>query len=881
MSEDRSLLDEFIAESREHLDSIEEDFIQLEKNPGDPEPELVNRVFRAVHTIKGSAGFFGLKNIGDLSHGMETLLAMIRDGELNPESAHVDALLEGVDKINAMLNDVDHSNEVDIAEISAKIGRLIERDASGAVKEELAAHVKVQRPGNEEGRFDIRRFDLNALPPEYRHFYTLSIELGEYEKRTGKSPVSLLSELLLTGQVLDGYLEGAGNDLHEGVPQEGLCYVVLYATVIEPDLIGAAVGLPSEAIHEIDRGDLDGKDEEVGRGGDTRENVGRSVAKLPETTANRSATEVKKRESSSATSTESLRIRVDILDRLMMLAGELVLVRNQQLANANRSGAVSRGIAQRLDIVTSELQETIMRTRMQPIGNIFGKFTRIVRDIGKKLGKKIEIDMKGNEVELDKAILEALADPLTHLIRNSCDHGIESPEERKRHGKPEQGHIRLRAYHEGGQMNIEISDDGKGIDAERVRATVLEKGLKTAEETARMNPKELLSLIFLPGLSTVERVSDLSGRGVGMDVVKTSIERLGGLVEIDSTPGRGTNIYLRLPLTLAIIPSLIVKMGDRRYAVPQVNLEELVCLYDDDVYNKIECAGSREVYRLRDHLLPMIYLREVLDRPAPFDDDVRAEITEEYRERREKRFERRRRGEEERNEGDWSLNFAVLKVGTTRYGLVIDRVLGSEEIVVKPMHRCVKDLGIYSGATVLGDGQVALILDALGIARHAGIEFVERASVPEKKEAQRQGEGTKLLLFNSGPEEQFAVETPMIKRIQKIETSGLERVGAKEFITVDGEPTLVIRLDKRMAVSRCVEKDEMFLLLPKRSPHPWGVLASQLVDIGSYDLTISGDTYRDEGVKGSGIVRGHMTLMLDIDALIRGAAPEWFASVAK
>jgi two-component system chemotaxis sensor kinase CheA len=884
MSDDRSLMDEFIAESREHLESIETDFIQLEKNRTDPDPELVNRIFRAVHTVKGSAGFFGLKNIGALAHGMETLLAMVRDKVLTLQSAHIDALLEGVDTISAMLDDVDHSNELDIATIQQTITALIDRDASGEVKEKLATTVRVPDSRASEQGFEISGYDISALPDEYRHFYVLRYELAEFEERTGTSPVALLKELMLTGQVLDGYLEGAEGDLHEGVPHRGLHYVVLYATVMESDLIGTAVDLPDEAIQPLDRAVLLGETSTTEAGEPEPAGAGKApeAGDSAQETSRPPARPRKSRRQESATpgSVESVRIRVDILDRLMMLAGELVLVRNQQLTNVKSSDPATRGIAQRLDIVTSELQETIMRTRMQPIGTIFGKFTRIVRDLGKKLGKRIEIEMTGNEVELDKAILEALADPLTHLIRNSCDHGIEPPEDRREFGKPETGHIRLRAYHEAGQMNIEISDDGHGIDAEGVKRTVLERGLKTPDELARLSPKEALSLIFLPGLSTAEQVSDLSGRGVGMDVVKTSIERLGGLIEIESTLGRGTDIYLRLPLTLAIIPSLIVKMGETRYAIPQMNLEELVCLYDEEIHDRIECAGSREVYRLRDHLLPMVYLREVLDRHAPFDEAIRARITEHYRALREECYQRRGRGEEEADAEDWALNFAVLRVGATRYGLIIDRVVGSEEIVVKPMHRAVKDLGIYSGATVLGDGQVALILDALGIARHAGIEFNERSSASEETEETIRDEGSSLLLFGSGPDEQFAVETPVVRRIERIDMTSLEHAGGREYITLDGQPTLILRLDAHMGVSACVEREEMFLLLPKSSPQPCGILASRLVDIGTYELDFNADAYRDAAVKGSGVVRGHMTLLLDLEALMRGAVPEWFTTAA-
>jgi len=301
--------------------------------------------------------------------------------------------------------------------------------------------------------------------------------------------------------------------------------------------------------------------------------------------------------------TETIRVDVQILDQLMTLVGELVLVRNRQLVSIDHVDALS---VEDLDLVTSELQETIMRTRMQPIGSLLGKLPRIVRDLSKKLNKKIDIITFGNDVELDKSILETLSDPLTHLIRNSCDHGIEKPDERIQKGKSDKGTITIQAYHEAGQINIVITDDGAGIDPEKIKDTLIQKGLKKESELSDLSDKEILSLIMIPGFSTADRVSNVSGRGVGMDVVKTSIEQFGGTLELNSSLNEGTTIHLRLPLTLAIIPSLIVEIENMRYAIPQINLEELVSLYDNDITTKIETASNREVYRLRGKLLPLI-----------------------------------------------------------------------------------------------------------------------------------------------------------------------------------------------------------------------------------------------------------------------------------
>ncbi len=579
---------------------------------------------------------------------------------------------------------------------------------------------------------------------------------------------------------------------------------------------------------------------------------------------------------------DTVRIKLDLLNELMQLAGELVLVRNQQLLSVDKSDPQARTNLQRLNIVTSELQETIMATRMQPIGNLFGKFTRIVRDLGKKLGKQIEIEITGSEVELDNTILEALSDPLTHLVRNCCDHGIESPPDRARSGKPEVGRMVLRAYHESGQINIEITDDGKGIDPKFIRRKILEKGLKTEAELSAMGDKEITALILLPGFSTAEKLSDVSGRGVGMDVVKTSIEGLGGTLDIDSQVGRGTTIYMRLPLTLAIIPCLVVMVGEYRYAIPQVNLEELVCLYDEDVKNKIECAGGREVYRQRNQLLPMVRLEEVFKRDKRFSERVNAEIAEFHRHGQERRYlEYLNRKSEPGNEDlrfTQSLNFAVLKVGLNSFGLIVDRVIGTEEIVVKPMHPSLKSLGSYAGATVMGDGKVALIVDAMGIARHAGISLDGRAGAAAKLAAQVFTDTQTVLLFASGPEEQFAMALPLIKRIESIPVSRIEKIGGKEYITIDDVSTLVLRLDKHLNVSACEDKEEMYLILPKHCKNPFGILASRLVDTQTTSIDLNTESYKEEGLLGTAIIKDKMTLFLDIHSLIERAEPTWFPS---
>jgi two-component system chemotaxis sensor kinase CheA len=737
---DQEIMESFVAEAREHLDAVEDDLLNLEKHKNNPDRAVVDKVFRAIHSVKGAAGFIGQGNMTRLAHVMETLLSRMRAGEIRPESEYVNALLAGVDLIAGMLDDMEHCNEVDITSVHDRLSSLLDQEPSPKVKEEVSS----------------------AVEPEER-------------------------------------IAGSAADL-----------------VVETSV--------------LDKSGVD----------------------------------------------------FSMLDKLMVQAGELVQVRNQHLLSVDDSDPVSRSISKRLDMVTSELQETIIRTRMQPIGKIFRKLPRIVRELAKKLGKQIEISISGSEAELDRTILESLADPMTHIIRNCCGHGIETPEERVRAGKPKSGQITLAAYHEAGRVNIDITDNGQGIDLEVIRKKVLDKRLKTEAELDQMSEKEILYLILLPGFTTTNEASDISGRGVGMDVVKTGIEKLGGSFDLESTVGEGTTIHLRLPLTLAIIPCLIVTVGENRYSIPQISVVELVCVYDEDIKTKIECADNQEVYRLRDHLLPMVRLSEVLVRPMPFTREVKGEMAETYRKRQEKAWQdyANAGGEEGNGAGfSQSLNFAVVKAGTGRFGLIIDQVLGTEEIVVKPMHSAVKSLGIYSGVTIMGDGKSALILDVEGIARHAGLmvdSLFGKAEEETDKEAKDEDLQT-VLLFRYGEKEQFAMSLPLIRHIEQISMSDIEQVGEKEFITVDGISTRVLRPDHALSVSPVVEREEMFLILPKHIKHPVALLASSLVDIEETPAELNVESYMGDGLLGTGIIRDSMTLFIDIYRLTEMIEPEWFA----
>jgi two-component system chemotaxis sensor kinase CheA len=905
MSFEQEINNEFITEAKEHLDIIESELLVLEKSIDQADPDRIAKIFRSIHTVKGASTFLGFDRICELSHIMETLLGMIRSGEIEVKEKYIDVLLTGTDILDNMIENLKDSNNFDIHEIKERIQNHIDSASSPEAKREMETAAALKDIKGKTIDFDISQYTMKNIPSSSKYAYVLAYDLHEIQSREGFTPLSVVNNLLKNGYIIDAELHtDAKNISMDEIYANPLMFHVLFATAIDPGNIENVTSLSMSHIRQVDM---------LAVSDNFENNTEQAPLVQPQTAQSKKATkktsikQLSPKQSSPKKSPpkksppkksppknmppktsqdmfhkspsdhpETIRIHVDILDQLMTLAGELVLVRNQHLLAADKSDPVMNGISQRLDIVTSELQETIMRTRMQPVGNVFSKLPRIVRDLTKKLEKKIEINMQGQEVELDKTILESLSDPLIHLIRNSCDHGVEMPDIRKKAGKSEVGQILVKAYHEAGQINIMIKDDGKGIDPEAVKERAIENGIKTSEELAQMSEKDINALIMLSGFSTAETISDVSGRGVGMDVVKTSIEQLGGSLDLESTQGEGTCMNIRLPLTLAIIPCLVVVVDHFRYAIPQVNLEELVSLYKKDVYNKIECAGEQEVYRLRGQLLPMIRMSEVLSRHTSFTEKDRSRVTEKYRKKADavlKGMEKAQR----------SLTFAVVKIGVKRFGLIVDRVIGTEEIVVKPMHSAIKNLDIYSGATVMGDGKVALILDIEGIARHTRIELnsnLDEESANQTKEIVARETQT-VLLIQSGKTEQFAIPLPLVRRIEKISVDQIERIGNKEFITIDDISTRIVRLEQILSVSACIEKKTLFLLLPKHIKRPFGILLSAVVDTAEAPMQLNIESYMEEGLLGTSIIQKKLTLFLDIYRLIELLEPDWFAERKK
>ena len=557
----------------------------------------------------------------------------------------------------------------------------------------------------------------------------------------------------------------------------------------------------------------------------------------------------------SSISENNIRVEVGLLDKLMNLVGELVLARNQVLqfsATQEDSGFVAT--TQRLNLITTELQEGVMKTRMQPIGNVWSKFPRVVRDLARASGKLVRIQMEGKETEIDKTLIEAIRDPLTHLIRNSVDHGIEPPEERAKRGKKPEGRLLLRAFHEGGQVNIEISDDGAGLDLEKIKNKAVEQGLITREQFGRMSPREVANLIFKAGFSTTERITNVSGRGVGMDVVKTNIERIGGTVDIQSRLGEGTTLKIKIPLTLAIIPALTITCGGDRYAIPQVSLVELVRLEGDQVEQAIERIHGAPVYRLRGNLLPLLYLHREL------------EVTQD--------------GAAE--DGEHVVNIVVLHADGRQFGLVVEGVSDTEEIVVKPLSKQLKSIPAFAGATVMGDGSVALILDVPGLAQHAQV-VSERGEGIDQEAAGGRGHADNvqsLLLFQVGTAGRMAMPLEQVARLEEFAVSSVEKAGDQEAVQYRGEIMPLIRLaDVFEAETDEDAADNLQVVVYTKSNRSVGLVVERILDIVEEQIAARRKGSRD-GVIESVVVQGKVTDMLDIESVIRKADPSFFDGVS-
>ncbi|WNM27428.1 chemotaxis protein CheA [Demequina capsici] len=774
---------EFVVESYENLDQLDQDLVALESDSSSR--ALLSSVFRTIHTIKGTSGFLAFNNLESLTHVGENLLAELRDGKRTMTARTADVLLKMVDAVRELLATIEatgNEGSIDTTAVTAEIQSVLDDPTGGAAAEAEPADAPT---GDAD---DVIESAIAALHDDEDAHDDEDEELA-VEETTDAEPKPVVAEAPAVKRT----------------PKIGRKPVVQAQTAPEPgpepEPAPAAVAPAAAAAP--------------------------AAPKAADEAPVRSAAE------------QSIRVDVEVLDALMRHVGELVLARNAMtnLAADMDDPALVRA-SQRLSLIATELQQGVMKTRMQPIDHVWNKVPRMVRDISSALGRKVRLDMVGKETELDRGVLEAIKDPLTHLIRNAIDHGIETPADRVKAGKEEQGVLGLRAYHQGGQVVIEISDDGKGIDPEIVSAKAVEKGLKTAGQIENMSPQDILQLLFLPGFSTADKVTNVSGRGVGMDVVKTKIDSIGGVVDVQSTPGSGTTWRLRIPLTLAIMPALTVECASETFAIPQVNLLELLAI--DDKLTGIDHVGEAPVYRLRGQLLPLVDLRDVLGRG--------------------------------RRESLTGAVITVLQADGGRFGLLVDKVRNTEEIVAKPIAAAIKGIGLYAGATLLGDGSVTLILDVPAVARRA-LDLQETTIDAGHDNAQR-GDTEQMLVVSIGEGRQIAMPLGAVTRLERLPADVLETVGGATVMQYRDRITPVVDL-AQMLGSGATFREELAFVICTRGDRTVALIANEVVDIvdsrAEERSEVSG-----YGLLGSIVVKDRVTELLDLEAAVTAADASFY-----
>lgn len=738
------LIIEFITETNEGLGELDRDLIKLEQNPNDK--DLIGKIFRLMHTIKGTCGFLGLPRLEKVAHHAENVMGRFRDGNLSVTPDYVSLILESLDRVRMLLSHIEaHGTEPE------------------GVDSELIEKLDVV--------FEGREVKAAAPPPP---------------------PPSPEPEKIFKAEAMDS---DELQRIFDATPGP-----VTNVTPISPP-VPATI-----------------------------------TAKEPANEAG----EVKE----SALANQSLRVNVDVLENLMTMVSELVLTRNQllQITRSQKESELGTPL-QRLNHVVSDLQDGVMKTRMQPIGNAWAKLPRIIRDLSIELGKKIDLVMVGQDTELDRQVLDMIKDPLTHMVRNSGDHGVESPADRAKAGKPETGTIQLKAFHEGGHIIIQIIDDGKGLPMEKIKSKIIQNGLATQDELDKMSTQQIQQFIFKAGFSTADKITSVSGRGVGMDVVRTNIEKIGGSIELNSVEGKGSTFTIKIPLTLAIISSLIVETSDEKFAIPQLSVNELV-LVSQKSENRIEIINDTPVFRLRNKLLPLVELSTLLKlKPVQEGED---------------RFDHK--------------YIIVTQVGSYRFGLLVDRVFDTEEIVVKPIPKILKSIELFSGNTILGDGSVIMILDPNGIAKSIGdIETETATDVNIVLDHQGQIR-TSLLLFQAGNNAPKAVPLSLISRLENVEINKIEHAGGKMMIQYRNQLMTLMPFSSEVDLKSEAQKP---LLVFSDRETSVGIIVDRIIDIQEEYITIQPGT-SGEGIMGSAIINGFATEIIDVGFYLKKMNANFF-----
>ncbi|MFH1708447.1 MAG: chemotaxis protein CheW [Planctomycetota bacterium] len=876
MSPGDELFDIFAKEMEEHLQALETCLLGIEQAPAAADAETINSVLRACHSMKGACGFFGYDHIGKISHAMENVFEKVRDRELTPDDAFIGVMLGAVDRLKTVAANLEAGREEKFtAEIDA-ISRYLVSGETSALET-----VRSERGGMPDFT------ELAPTPDQARQavrfgkkVYCLAWHVGHDIFGAGRRPDRVAADCAAMGEVLAAVPppDELARLTRGGTPDWA---AVLLATVLAPDLVAGELGLPAGQVWPVALP------------------TGTPAAPPATAAVTAAAGAAEPEEGTGAVRTGpisrkgALRVRTDLLDDLMKVAGELVLERNQLLESSAAAQGTSEtlgAVVQNINRITTELQNMIIKTRMQPLDVVFRKFPRMVRDIARDLGKRIRLEIEGADVELDSSIVENISDPLVHLVRNACDHGIEAPDIRRAAGKSVEGLVRFRAYYEGEQVTIDIEDDGKGMDADRIGRKAVEKGLVTAEVLRTLGRGEILAFVFTPGFSTAEKVTTLSGRGVGMDVVSANVGKLGGSVQIDSLTGRGTRFSLRLPLTLAIIPTLTVRAVDQRFAILQSDIKVLLRLKGDKVRSAIGKVRGIPVLLDRDELVPLVRLADVLGLPRTFN---HPETGERLSDRRHAIADRRaedlivngegrpapattpayKRVDQDRR-ADQEYLVVVLRFHDKTYGLIVDGKENIEEMVIKPLPVFLKDCPQYSGASVRGDGRVVLVLDINGIARMAGLHFgdMERAEQREQERRRRHlpqaTEAVELLLVRIKSGEQLGLPLDAIRRVQEVERTALEQVGDRLYVQHEGRSLRVVELDRFVPATpsdRPVFRQ--FLVIP-RVANPVGFLVAAVVDTLDLPVDIDRETIRHPHLFGTAIINGKTVLLPDLFAIL-------------
>ncbi len=784
------LLSEFITETSESLMVLDSELVKFEQDPNDT--EILSNIFRLMHTIKGTCGFLGLPRLEKVAHAGENVLGKFREGTLEVTPQAVTLILHAIDTIKELLQTLEETEsepEGNDQELIDQLNAMAEGKTVSIAAEPApapAAEAPVEQPAPAA--------PSSGPSLDERGFPVAAELLAEVEQAVAEG-VSAPSQEELDAQ-MKAEMEAE--------------------KAAAPATPAPAAQVPA-APKETPKPAVANKPEPKKPAGGAKESV----------------------------ANQTIRVNVELLENLMTLVSELVLTRNQLLQMVRGSDdSVFKVPLQRLSHITSDLQEGVMKTRMQPIGNAWAKLPRIVRDLAVESGKKIDLQMIGAETELDRQVLELIKDPLTHMVRNSADHGLEMSDERVALGKPQVGTITLNAFHEGGHIIIEITDDGKGLNTDRIKAKILENGLASEADLEGMSDQQVHQFIFRAGFSTAQKVTSVSGRGVGMDVVRTNIEKIGGTIELKSIEGKGSTFTIKIPLTLAIVSALVVECSGERFAIPQISVLELVrtSAHSD---NAIEMINDAPVLRLRNRLLPLVSLHDHLKL-----DDNKKDLAHD------------------------ELFIVVTQVGTYQFGIIVDRVFDTEEIVVKPVAPILRHITLFSGNTILGDGSVIMILDPNGIAATTGEVAMGGSNEAQSTNlaTRADGETTSILIFRAGDEELKAVPLALVARLEEVDVTKIEYSGSNPVVQYRGQLMPLIPIDPN---HHWKEEGRQPVLVFTDRDHSMGLVVDEIVDIVEDRLNIELASERD-GFVGSAVISGKATDLVDAGYYLTKAFPDWF-----